>query len=225
MSSFPLPDNSSITSSPDEPCRNAEHSTLPFRPITPSPKEAVDHEPELQAILEEAMEGTGATGAAIALSAPEGVYCRASIGVPAPEAGTRLRAGIGLTGLCLSTGEILLCNDTNTDRRANSKLCKETGIRSALVLPIKQHAKVVGVLELLSANPNAFNQHQATALSMLADRVLQFSLEPATKSDRCLDELPSKDTEAVRNPRKLLAHANVLDEHNRLPFTDAAGAP
>jgi hypothetical protein len=124
MSSFPLPDNSGITSSPEK-LRQTEHSTLPFRPITPSPKEAVDHEPELQAILEEAMEGTGATGAAIAPSAPEGVYCRASIGVPAPEAGTRLRAGIGLTGLCLSTGEILLCNDTNTDRRANSNYAKK----------------------------------------------------------------------------------------------------
>ena len=145
---------------------------------------------------------------------------------PAPEVGTRLHAGISLTGLCLGTGEILLCNDTNTDRRVDPRLCKEIGIRSVLVLPIKQNAKVVGVLEVLSINPNAFNQHDAAAMSKLADRVLPLSSESATIPDRCLDQLPSKDIEAVRDLQKLLAHADVLKEHNnRLPTTDAAEAP
>src|SRR3984893_7143452 len=227
MSSFPLPDNSSITSSPEEPRRNVEHSTLPFSPITTSRgKQSVGPEPELQAILEQAMEGTGATGAAIALRTDDAVCCRASTGAPAPEVGTRLHAGISLTGLCLGTGEILLCNDTNTDRRVDPQLCKEMGIRSVLVLPIKQNAKVVGVLEVLSINPDAFNQHDATAMSKLADQVLPLSSESATIPDRCLDQLPSKDIEAIRNLQKLLAHADVLKEHNeRLTTTDAAEAP
>ena len=65
------------------------------------------------------MEGTGATGAAIALRTEDAVCCRASAGAPSPEVGVRLRAGISLTGLCIGTGEILLCNDTNTDRRVD----------------------------------------------------------------------------------------------------------
>src|ERR1700730_9124629 len=227
MSSFPLPDNSSITSSPEEPRRNVEHSTLPFSQITTARgKQSVGPEPELQAILEQAMEGTGATGAAIALRTDDAVCCRASTGAPAPEVGTRLHAGISLTGLCLGTGEILLCNDTNTDRRVDPQLCKEMGIRSVLVLPIKQNAKVVGVLEVLSINPNAFNQHDAAAMSKLADQVLPLLSESATIPDRCLDQLPSKDIDAVRDFQKLLAHADVLKEHNnRLPTTDAAEAP
>src|SRR4029077_9517242 len=36
MSSFPLPDNSSVTSSPEKSPRNVEHSTLPLTPITTS---------------------------------------------------------------------------------------------------------------------------------------------------------------------------------------------
>ncbi len=226
MSSFPLPDNSSITSAPEESCPNVEHSTLPFSPITTSRgKESVGPEPELQAILEEAIEGTGATGAAIALSTEDAVCCRASTGAPAPEVGTRLHAGISLTGLCLGTGEILLCNDTNTDRRVDSQLCKETGIQSVLVLPIKQNAKVVGVLEVLSIKPNAFNQHDATAMIKLTERVLPLSSESATIPDRCLDQLPSKEIEAIRNLQKLLGHADELKEHNNcLPTTDAAEA-
>ena len=95
-----------------------------------------------------------------------------------------------------------------------------------LVLPIKQNAKVVGVLEVLSIKPNAFNQHDATAMSKLADRVLPLSSESATIPDRCLDQLPSKDIEAIRDLQKLLGHADELKEHNNcLPTTDAAEAP
>jgi TPR repeat protein len=226
MSSFPLPDNSSITSSPEKPRLNVERSTLPFNPITTSRgKESLRLESELQPILEQAMEITGATGAAVALSTEDGVCCRASTG-GAPEVGARLHAGISLTGLCLETGEVLLCNDTSTDRRVDPRLCKETGIRSVLVLPIKQNAKAVGVLLLLSINPNAFNQHDATAMSKLADRVLPLSSESATISDRCLDQLPSNDIEAGRGLQKLLSHADVLKEHNdRLSTKDPAEAP
>ena len=226
MSSFPLPDNSSIASSPQDSCPDVERSTLPFSPITTSRgEESVGPEPELQAILEEAMEETGATGAAIALSTEDAVCCRASAGAPAPAVGTRLHAGISLTGLCLGTGEILLCNDTNTDQRVDPQLYKETGIQSVLVLPIRQNAKVVGVLEVLSIKPSAFNQHDATAMSKLADRVLPLSSESATIADRCLDHLPSKEIEAIRNLQQLLGHADELKEHICLPTTDAAEAP
>jgi GAF domain/Sel1 repeat len=222
-----LPDDSSIASSPEKPRRNVEHSTLPFSPTTTSRgKKGLGSEPELQAILEQAMEGTRATGAAILLSTEDAVCCRASTGAPAPEVGTRLHAGISLTGRCLGTGEILLCNDTNTDRRVDPQSCREIGIRSVLVLPIKQNAKVVGVLVVLSINPNAFDRHDATAMSKLADRVLPLSSESETIPDRCIDQLPSMDIEAVRDLQKLLAHADVLKEHNnRLPTTDAAEAP
>src|ERR1700693_377062 len=227
MSSFPLPDNSNITSSSEKPSQNVVHSTLQFSPITTSRgKESVGPEPDLQAILEQAMEGTGATGAAIALSTEDAVCCRASTGAPAPEVGTHLHAGIGLTGLCLGTGEILLCNDTHTDRRVNPNLCKEIGIRSVLILPIKQNAKVVGVLEILSINPNAFNQQDATAMIKLADRVLPLLSESATIPDRCLDQRPSQDIGAVRDPQNLLAHADLLKEqNNHLRTRDMAEAP
>ncbi len=227
MSNSPLPDNASFRGSPEESRRKIEHSTPPFSPITSSQgKESVGPEPELQSILEEAMERTGATAATIALSTEGALSCRASAGASAPEVGTRLHACIGLTGLCLDTGEILLCNDTNTDRRVNPQVCKETGIRSVLVLPIKQNVKVVGVLEVMSVNPYAFNQHDAIAMSKLADRVLSLSSESATIPDPLLHQLPSKHIEAIRNLQKLLAHADVLKEqNNRLPTTDATEAP
>ena len=100
------------------------------------------------------------------------------------------------------------------------------GIRSVLILPIKQNAQVVGALEVLSINPNAFNQHDATAMTKLADRVLALPSESATIPDRCLGQLPSEDLEALRDPQELLALGDLLKEHsNRLPTTDATEAP
>ncbi len=226
MSSFALPDDSGLGSSSEESGGKVKHSTLPFTPITPSRgKEPVGPEPELQAILYQAIAETGATGAAIALSMEDAVCCRASTGDAAPEVGTRLHAG-SLTGLCLGTGQILLCNDTDTDRRVDPQLCKEIGIRSVLVLPIKRNARVVGVLEVLSSNPNAFNQHDAIAMSKLADRVLPLCSESETIRARCPDQPPSKDIEALRNLQKLLVHTDVLKENNEgLPTTDTAETP
>ena len=208
MSSFPLPDHSSITSSPEKPRQNVEHSTLQFSPTTTSRgKESVGPEPELQAILEQAMEGTGASGAAIVLSTEDAVCCRASTGAPAPEVGTHLHAGTSLTGLCLLYRRNRALQRHEYRSAGEPPIIQQTGIRSVLILPIKQNAQVVGALEVLSINPNAFNQHDATAMTKLADRVLPLPSESATIPDRCLGQLPSKDIKALRNPQELLALA------------------
>ena len=91
MSSFPLPDNSTIASSPEELRPKVEHSRSPLSPITTSRgKGSVGPEPKLQAILQEAMEVTGATGAAIALSTEDALCCRASAGSPSRFLGPRI---------------------------------------------------------------------------------------------------------------------------------------
>jgi hypothetical protein len=129
--------------------------------------------------------------------------------------GARLHAGSSLTGLCLGTGEILICSDTTTDQRVDPQLCKGRGIRSLVVLPIKQNAKVVGVLEVMSFRPNSFNQHHAAVMSELADQVLRLLSESETISDR-RDQLPRKDVDA---PRDLEANIDVPKENKDLRAT------
>jgi GAF domain/Sel1 repeat len=212
MSSFPLPDNPNITNAAEK-RGQTEHSTVRFLSITRSQaEEPAGPEPGLQAILDQARQRTAAAGAAIVLGTQEAACCRASTGAPAPEVGARLHAGSSLTGLCLATGEILVCDDTNTDERVDPQLCKIRGIRSLLVLPIKQNARVVGVLEVMSIRPNSFNQDDAAAMSKLADQVLPLLSESATISDRH-DQLQNGDFDGTDVPK---------ESDNRLSTTNAA---
>ncbi len=221
MSSFPLPDNPNITNAAEK-AGQTEHSTVRFHSITPShAQEPAGPEVGLQAILDQAMRRTAAAGAAIVLGTQQAACCRVSTGAPAPEAGARLHTGGSLTGRCLATGEILVCDDTNTDERVDPQLCKVRGIRSLLVVPIKQNARMVGVLEVMSIRPNSFNQHDAASMSKLAEQVLPLLSESETISDR-LDQIPSKDVNALRD---LESNIDVPNENNDLPATTEVAEP
>jgi putative methionine-R-sulfoxide reductase with GAF domain len=207
MSSSALPDNSRSAGSPEKPHR-ARHRILPFSAIPTYRGE----ESELLAILKQAMEKTAATGAAIALVAGNDMCCRASTGVRAPEVGTRLQGGASLTRLCVDTGEIVLCNDTYTDPRVDH-LCKESGVRSVLALPIKQNAKVVGVLEVMSMRPDAFVQYELAAVTNLAAQVMPI-LSESKIQDRCIEPLPGKDIDAIPDFQECFAATDVSEDHN-----------
>jgi TPR repeat protein len=134
-------------------------------------------EPELQAVLEKATRITAASGATIVLGTGNTVCCRNSKG-SAPEVRTLLQSGVSLAGPCLATGEIMLSNDTYGDPRLDPQLCEEMGIRSVLALPIKRNAGVMGVLEVVSVRPDAFNQRDAAAMRELTKRVGVEQLAP-----------------------------------------------
>src|SRR6266851_5829996 len=118
-----------------------------------------DRETTLQSIAERALTMTRATGAAIALS--EGndseMICVASAGDDAPPVGSRLQIGSGFSGECVRTGRSLRCDDSETDDRVDREGCKSLGIRSLVAVPIRQGSKVVGLLEVFSPQPYAFN--------------------------------------------------------------------
>ncbi len=96
------------------------------------------------------------TGIAVVASLGNEMECIRSFG-DAPPIGSRGYAGVGLTGICVSTGKVELCNDVETDSRADLQACAELGVRSVLVVPIRHNSKVAGVLEALSSKPNAFD--------------------------------------------------------------------
>jgi GAF domain-containing protein len=129
-------------------------------------------EPAIGVITERAQVLTGATGAAIALRKGDEVICRARAGRTAPDLGVRLQTDSGISGECLRTGEVVLCNNAEDNPRADLESCRRLGVRSILAAPLHQYNRTLGIFEVLSASPNAFNQRDVDTMQLLSSMMV-----------------------------------------------------
>jgi putative methionine-R-sulfoxide reductase with GAF domain len=115
-----------------------------------------------------------ASGAAIALAGKNAgtMICRASAGHSAPPVGATLQVGSGFSGECVRTGTMSRCDDTQTDERVDRQSCGALGIRSMLAAPIRLGERVVGLLEVFSAQPDAFDEKDSAVLQRFAETIL-----------------------------------------------------
>jgi hypothetical protein len=132
-----------------------------------------DLEAALQLLAERAQYITGASGAAIALRRGEhnDMLCRASAGSNAPELGALLSMEYGLSGESVRTRQALRCDDAERDPRVNREGCRQMGIASVVVMPIMSEQQVLGVFELFSSKPRAFEERDLLALQRLSEMV------------------------------------------------------
>ncbi len=132
-----------------------------------------DLDAALQLLAERAQYITGASGAAIALRRRNhnDMLCRANVGSNAPELGALLSTEHGLSGESVRTRQALRCDDTERDARVNRDGCRQLGIASVVVMPILGETEVLGVFELFSGKPRAFEQRDIAALERLAEMV------------------------------------------------------
>jgi putative methionine-R-sulfoxide reductase with GAF domain len=114
------------------------------------------------------------SGAAIALAAKDSgtMICRASAGPSAPPVGATLQVGSGFSGECVRTGRMLRCDDTETDERVDPESCRALGIRSMLAVPVRLGERVIGLLEVFSAQPNAFRENDSAVLQRFAEIII-----------------------------------------------------
>ena len=130
-----------------------------------------DLDAALQLLVERAKYITGAIAATISLYQDGELICRACTGTPKQKTGTRLQVESGLAAESVRTRRILRCNDTSVDVRTNSENCGKYGISSAMVMPLARGPEVIGVFELLSGTPNAFEERDLSALARLGEMV------------------------------------------------------
>jgi GAF domain-containing protein len=132
-----------------------------------------DLDAALQLLVERAQYITGATGAAIALrrGPRHDMLCRASAGSSAPELGALLSMDYGLSGESVRTRKALRCDDAQRDPRVNREGCRQLGIASVVVMPIVSDEQVLGVFELFSGKPRAFDERDLSAVRRLSEMV------------------------------------------------------
>lgn len=123
-------------------------------------------------VAERALAITGADGVAIGLAEGDAIICRGSAGIIAPDAGARLNPKSGFSGACIRTGQIVRCDDVETDPRVDLQACRGLDTRSVVAVPLYGRHAVVGLLEAFSRDAYAFNDSDVRSLSLLAELIV-----------------------------------------------------
>ncbi len=155
---------------------NAAHPVSGFRAVTVEETEIhaaeLDLEPAISAITERAQQLTGATGAAIALRAGDEIVCRARAGRTAPDLGVRLQTETGISAEAVRSGEVMLCHDAERNPRVDLASCRRLGVRSILVSPLRHYRRTLGIFEVLSSSPGAFDEKDVATMQMLSSMMV-----------------------------------------------------
>jgi len=147
--------------------RNTEEKLAAAEPAQVAPA-LLDLEPAISVLANRAQAVTGASGSAIGLRWGADIVCSARAGRTAPDLGVRLRDDAGLSGACARRGEILCCDDTENDPAVDRASCRRLGVRSILVAPLRHLRKTLGIFEVLSSEPHAFDDWAVVNLQLLS---------------------------------------------------------
>ena len=156
---------------------NAAHPASGFRAVTLAEEMDIhpaelDLEPAISAITERAQHLTGATGAAIALRTGDEIVCRARAGRTAPDLGVRLQTDAGISAEAVRSGEVMLCHDAERNPRVDLASCRRLGVRSILVSPLRYYRRTLGVFEVLSSSPSAFDARDVATMQLLSSMMV-----------------------------------------------------
>ncbi|MEG4116288.1 diguanylate cyclase [Microcoleus sp. N9_B4] len=128
--------------------------------------------PNLDAVMavitDRTQKSLGADGAVIEMLEGDELVYRAASGIASAYVGLRIKVGTSLSGKCIATGQIMLCDDSETDTRVEQSACQRIGIRSLVVVPLFYQDDRVGVLKVVSARPCAFTESDIQTLQLMA---------------------------------------------------------
>jgi diguanylate cyclase (GGDEF)-like protein/PAS domain S-box-containing protein len=114
-----------------------------------------------------AQDAMGAEGAAFEMPEGERLAYRASAGMASAAPGLLIPRLDSLSGLALDSGQTLVCTDSETDPRVDRASCRTVGLRSMVVGVLRADGEQVGVIKVMSAQPNRFNEDDVAAMDVL----------------------------------------------------------
>ena len=153
-----------------------EEQAIPAAPEKTVAARAREATPEdaLKRMAESVRAITEASGVAIAVARGAEMVCVASAGKCAIEVGASIDLDRGLAGRCVRTGELQNCPDSENDARVNREACRELGVRSMVMVPLRRRRQMVaGVLSVFSDGPARFSPRNLRFLEFMAGLVLE----------------------------------------------------
>ncbi|HLH08551.1 MAG TPA: GAF domain-containing protein [Terriglobales bacterium] len=126
----------------------------------------------IRLVLDRAIGLTDASGSALALVNDGRLQCHASMGSGVPELGAPVSTQRGLSGLSVRTGKAYRCDRVTGDPYVDLQACRSLGIQSLVVAPLVHLQQVLGILEVLSTQPCAFDDHDVATVQFLASMMV-----------------------------------------------------
>jgi GAF domain-containing protein/PilZ domain-containing protein len=126
----------------------------------------------LMLIASRACSITRGTGAAVALLGEKGMTCRAAVGNNAPQVGGSVDLASGFSGACVREARALRCDNAEFDTRVDADICRLLGICSILAAPIIYERDLVGLVEVFSSVPYAFDEGDLAVAERMAQTVV-----------------------------------------------------
>jgi PAS domain S-box-containing protein len=176
----------------------------------------------MHVIAERSRALTGATGVVVETLEGEQLLPRLRIGVDSPP----LPVSGSLSGVCVRTGELQRSDDILTDPRIGHDAYQTQGIRSILVVPLRDDQRIIGALKVLSRTPSAFSDRDAKALRLLGGLVgasLEHAAAYESRQSR-LEERTQSLQESEQRFKQLVDAAQegiwVADDHGVITYVN-----
>ncbi|MBN1205810.1 MAG: PAS domain S-box protein [Myxococcaceae bacterium] len=128
----------------------------------------LDQQRLMQQLCEGARVLCGAEGAAVGTLEGAELVFRYAVGTMEPFTELRLPVEKSFNGASVLRGEVLHAEDCETDERVNHDQARELGIRSMIAVPLRHGERTVGVLDILSSRPHAFDTREVRTLELIA---------------------------------------------------------
>jgi two-component system cell cycle sensor histidine kinase/response regulator CckA len=175
-------------------------------------------------IVERAQLLTGGDGAAVEWHDGQDSVIRVACGLAEAHVGLRVSRATSLAGLAATRGEPIYAADTATDSRVDAAACLALGARSLICAPLYRNGTVEGVLTIVGAKPEAFDELAVETTRLMAEfvsTVMRNSAELETRRT-LVEELRTQAQVVQHMQTALWVWALEADGEFRLDYANAA---
>lgn len=172
-------------------------------------------------VVSEVQNLTSATGVVIEMLRGTDIVYRAATGTVAKHVGLSIPVKNSISGLCLNEKKILYSRDTEQDQRVNLEACRKVNARSLVVAPLFHNKIAVGVLKILSDQPNAFTQDDIDTLELITGLIGGALGQQIihSKIEKNLEQKTS-EVEALHSIQEKLEQMTNFDYVTNLPYSN-----
>lgn len=133
-------------------------------------------------VAEASQKITSSDGASIELIEKEELVYSSAVGMAEKFLGLRIPIANSLSGLSMALKTPLMSPDTETDPQVNQAATRQIGLRSMIVVPLIYNEHAVGILKVMSREPNHFTHSDIEVLELMSD-LIAASIYTAIQND------------------------------------------